>query len=41
VPTHNLPALHEEIKAYLPPPKTSMLDAYREVLTPSSCNARM
>ena len=32
VPYYNLPALHEEIKAYLPPPKTSMLDAYREVL---------
>jgi nitrite reductase/ring-hydroxylating ferredoxin subunit len=31
VPYYNLPALHEEIKAYLPPPKTSMLDAYREV----------
>jgi nitrite reductase/ring-hydroxylating ferredoxin subunit len=24
--------LHEEIKVYLPPPKTSMLDAYREIL---------
>jgi nitrite reductase/ring-hydroxylating ferredoxin subunit len=32
VPYYNLPALHEEIKAYLPPPKTSMLDAYREVI---------
>ena len=32
VPYYNLPALHEEIKAYLPPPKTSMIDAYREVL---------
>ena len=31
VPYYNLPALHEEIKAYLPPPKTSMLDAYLEV----------
>lgn len=31
VPYYNLPALHEEIKAYLPPPKTSMLDAYREI----------
>jgi Na+-transporting NADH:ubiquinone oxidoreductase subunit F len=33
VPYYNLPALHEEIKAYLPPPKTSMLAAYREVLS--------
>ena len=32
VPYYNLPALHEDIKAYLPPPKTSMLDAYREIL---------
>jgi fatty acid desaturase/nitrite reductase/ring-hydroxylating ferredoxin subunit len=31
VPYYNLPALHEEIKAYLPPPKTSMLAAYREI----------
>jgi nitrite reductase/ring-hydroxylating ferredoxin subunit len=31
VPYYNLPALHEEIKAYLPPPKKSMLDAYREI----------
>jgi Na+-transporting NADH:ubiquinone oxidoreductase subunit F len=31
VPYYNLPALHQEIKAYLPPPKKSMLDAYREV----------
>jgi Na+-transporting NADH:ubiquinone oxidoreductase subunit F len=32
VPYYNLPALHEEIKAYLPPPKTSVLAAYREIL---------
>ncbi len=32
VPYYNLPALHEEIKEYLPPPKTSMLAAYREIL---------
>ena len=32
VPYYNLPALHEEIKVYLPPPKTSMLDAYREII---------
>jgi Na+-transporting NADH:ubiquinone oxidoreductase subunit F len=32
VPYYNLPALHDEIKVYLPPPKTSMLDAYREIL---------
>ena len=32
VPYYNLPALHEEIKKYLPPPKTSMLEAYREIL---------
>ena len=31
VPYYNLPDLHEEIKAYLPPPKTSLLAAYREV----------
>jgi nitrite reductase/ring-hydroxylating ferredoxin subunit len=31
VPYYNLPALHEEVKAFLPPPKTSMLDAYREI----------
>ncbi len=32
VPYYNLPALHEEIKAYLPPPKKSVLEAYRELL---------
>jgi Na+-transporting NADH:ubiquinone oxidoreductase subunit F len=32
VPYYNLPALHREIKQYLPPPKTSMFDAYREIL---------
>jgi len=31
VPYYNLPALHQEIKAYLPPPKRSMFDAYREI----------
>ena len=32
VPYYNLPALHEEVKAYLPPPKPSMMAAYKEVL---------
>ncbi|HEY1919791.1 MAG TPA: fatty acid desaturase [Streptosporangiaceae bacterium] len=32
VPYYNLPRLHEEIKGYLPPPKTSMFEAYREIL---------
>jgi Na+-transporting NADH:ubiquinone oxidoreductase subunit F len=32
VPYYNLPALHQEIKAYLPPPRTSMFAAYRELL---------
>ena len=27
VPYYNLPALHEEVKAYLPPPKPSMMAA--------------
>ncbi len=31
VPYYNLPQLHEEIKQYLPPPKTSIFAAYREV----------
>jgi Na+-transporting NADH:ubiquinone oxidoreductase subunit F len=31
VPYYNLPALHREIKAYLPPPRTSMFAAYREI----------
>jgi Na+-transporting NADH:ubiquinone oxidoreductase subunit F len=31
VPYYNLPALHKEIKAYLPPPRTSMFAAYREL----------
>ena len=31
VPYYNLPALHREIKAYLPPPRPSMFAAYREV----------
>lgn len=32
VPYYNLPALHEEIKAYLPAPKPSLLSAYREII---------
>jgi Na+-transporting NADH:ubiquinone oxidoreductase subunit F len=32
VPYYHLPALHQEIKAYLPPPRPSMLAAYRELL---------
>jgi fatty acid desaturase len=32
VPYHALPALHEEIKAYCPPPYTSCLAAYREII---------
>ena len=32
VPYYNLPALHREIKAYLPPPRPSMFAAYRELL---------
>lgn len=32
VPYHALPALHEKIKDDLPPPNTSFLDAYRELL---------
>jgi Na+-transporting NADH:ubiquinone oxidoreductase subunit F len=32
VPYYNLPALHEEIKAYLPPARKSMFAAYRELL---------
>ena len=31
VPYYNLPQLHEEIKAYLPPPKPSIFAAYREI----------
>jgi Na+-transporting NADH:ubiquinone oxidoreductase subunit F len=31
VPYYNLPALHREIKAYLPPPRPSMFAAYREL----------
>jgi fatty acid desaturase/nitrite reductase/ring-hydroxylating ferredoxin subunit len=33
VPYHALPALHEEVKAYLPPPKRSIPEAYREIVT--------
>jgi MocE subfamily Rieske [2Fe-2S] domain protein len=32
VPYYNLPALHQEIKAYLPPPKPSMIAAYKEIV---------
>jgi fatty acid desaturase len=32
VPYYNLPALHEEIKTYLPTPKPSVFAAYREIL---------
>lgn len=32
VPYYNLPALHEAIKHDLPPPNTSIWDAYREVI---------
>ncbi len=32
VPYYNLPALHREVKAYLPPPKPSMMAAYKEVV---------
>ena len=33
VPYRSLPVLHDEVKAYLPPPKTSIVDAYREIVT--------
>jgi nitrite reductase/ring-hydroxylating ferredoxin subunit len=33
VPYRSLPALHEAVKAYLPPPKTSTIEAYREIFT--------
>jgi fatty acid desaturase/nitrite reductase/ring-hydroxylating ferredoxin subunit len=32
VPYYNLPQLHQELKAYLPPPKPSVLAAYREIV---------
>lgn len=32
VPYYNLPALHDEIKAYLPEPKPSVTAAYREIV---------
>jgi fatty acid desaturase len=32
VPYHALPALHEEMKAYCPPPYSSCLAAYREII---------
>jgi len=32
VPYYNLPALHNEIKAYLPPPKPSVIAAYKEIV---------
>ena len=33
VPYHALPALHDEVKDYLPPPKSSIAEAYREIVT--------
>jgi Na+-transporting NADH:ubiquinone oxidoreductase subunit F len=33
VPYHALPALHDEVKAYLPPAKRSIPEAYREIVT--------
>ena len=32
VPYHALPALHEELKPYMPPPATSIFAAYREII---------
>lgn len=32
VPYHALPKLHEEVKQYLPAPKASVLDAYKEIV---------
>ena len=32
VPYHALPALHAELRDHLPPPKTSVRDAYREIV---------
>jgi len=32
VPYHALPKLHEEVKQYLPPPKTSVSAAYKEIV---------
>jgi fatty acid desaturase len=32
VPYHALPALHEDLKPYMPKPNTSLLDAYREII---------
>jgi Na+-transporting NADH:ubiquinone oxidoreductase subunit F len=32
VPYHALPALHAEVKQFLPAPKTSMFDAYKEIV---------
>ena len=32
VPYHNLPALHEEIKAYCPRPYDGIIEAYREII---------
>lgn len=32
VPYYNLPALHKEIKAHLPPPKPSIIAAYKEIV---------
>jgi len=41
VPYYNLPALHEEIKAYLPPRRRRCSTPIARCSTPSSCNARM
>jgi fatty acid desaturase len=32
VPYHALPALHEEVKAWCPPPYASIYAAYREII---------
>jgi fatty acid desaturase len=32
VPYHRLPELHEEMKAYCPPPYESVVSAYREII---------
>jgi nitrite reductase/ring-hydroxylating ferredoxin subunit len=32
VPYYNLPALHNEVKAYLPPPEPSIIAAYKEIV---------
>ena len=40
VPYYNLPALHEEIKQWLPPPKPSLWSAYREIVHALRCQRR-